>query len=101
MRGSHETRIVVVVVLPAGAEGRRHRKPITDVHGVVIGIVVPASAEPPVMSPIVLDHVHPEREHASAEPDSDRVSPISNKPKEKAAPEDPREPPQDRERPHP
>ena len=64
--GAEQVRIVVMVVLPAGAERRHHRQPVADVHRVVVRIVVAPRAPAAIVRPVVLHHIHPQREHPSA-----------------------------------
>ena len=64
----HQARVVVVVVLQARAERHRHGEPLVDVHGVVVLVVVATGAIGPRVREVVLDHVHPQREDAHADP---------------------------------
>ena len=84
VRGPQEIGMVVMVVLPAGAEGRRHRQPVPDVHRVVARIVISARTPPTVVGPVVLHHIHPERENPNAEPNADSEFPVSNEQPQKA-----------------
>src|SRR6185436_19427084 len=72
---TQQVRIVVMVVLQARAEGRRDRQPIADVHRIVV-VMVATRAEAPIVRPVVLDQIHPEREDAQARPDHEGELPV-------------------------
>ena len=78
MRQSEQMRVVVMVILPAGAEGRRDGKPVSDIHGVIVLVVIAARAETTIVGPIVLNHVHPQREEPHAAPERECVLPVAN-----------------------
>ena len=69
-------RVVMVVVLQTGAKGRHHRQPIADVHRIVAGIVIAARAEASIVSPEILNQIHPKSEHADAAPQHKCVFPV-------------------------
>jgi len=60
---------MVMVVLQTGAEGRGHGQPLADIHRVIMFIVVAAVSELPIVGPVVLDQVDPQREDSERHPD--------------------------------
>src|SRR5216684_3279871 len=68
----------MVIVLQAGTESRHHGQPFTDVHRVVARIIVAPGAEASIVSPVILDQIHPEREHPDARPQHECILPIAH-----------------------
>ena len=61
-----------MIVLQARAEGGRHRQPLSDIHGVVLFIVIAPVAKLACVRPVVLNHVHPQRKNPQPHPHGDR-----------------------------
>lgn len=59
MARSEKVWVVMMIVLQTGAKRRRDRKPLAEVHRIVMLVDIAARPEPLVMRPVVLDHVYP------------------------------------------
>ncbi len=78
MAQTQKTRVMVMVVLQARAEGGRDRQPVSDVHGVVVFVGVAPVAESAIVRPEVLNHIDPQREDARPKPDDGRKDHIAH-----------------------
>ena len=58
----------MMIILQAGAEGCRHRQPLAEIHRVVMFVGVASGSESPIMRPIVLDHIYPQRKDSRSNP---------------------------------
>ena len=62
----------MMIILQTSAEGRRYRQPLANVHGVVLFVVIPPVSKVSSMSPVVLNHIDPQRKKSNSHPHHQR-----------------------------